>query len=323
MRKIFYITISFLCLTYNINAQKKFNINEYRAEENFRKGIFYYNDTKYLSAVEFFIKALKYNPDFYRAKTWLGKSYYRAGYIENAVNEWQEVVENGGAGNIVINRLNNIFYHIGYSKNLPFIDSYIHHKTIDGNRWDSKKFSQPISLWFNSDNEIFITGLASKTIHQFDPNFNLIDKFTSGKKSFKMPFGFVVDSHDNMIVSDVKKDIVQKINKKGKGIKLIGGSGVKNGEFIGPEGLYIDKRDNIYVADTGNCRIQKFSSKGEFLMKFGRRGKDPGEFYRPTCIAMDDNDNIYVSDHKNKNIQKFDSDGNFIKYVFEEKNQLL
>lgn len=319
MNKLFCYTVTFFLLTFNLQAQKKFNINEYRAEENFKKGVFYYNETKFISAIEFFIKALHYNSDFYHARTWLGKSYYKAGYTGNAIDQWQDVVENGGAENIVINRLNNIFYHIGHVKKLPFINSYVHLKTVSGNKWDERRFSQPISLFVNTDREIFLTCLASKSILHFDPNFNLIKKIKSGKKSFKMPFGFATDSSGNMIISDVKRDIVQKIDKEGKYIFMIGGSGIEDGKFVGPEGICVDRRDNIYVVDTGNCRIQKFTPDGKLLMKFGSHGTEPGEFFRPTGITIDKKNNIYVSDHINRNIQKFDSDGNFIEYIFEEK----
>ncbi|MBU1077220.1 MAG: 6-bladed beta-propeller [Spirochaetes bacterium] len=319
MKKILYLTIVIILFSSNLSAQRKFNINEYRAEENFKKGVYYFNETKFLSSIEFFIKALQYNPDFYKAKLWLGKSYYKAGYKGNAIDEWLEVVENGGADNISINRLNRIFFRIGHLKKLKFIDSYIHLKTINGNRWDSRRFLQPITLLMNRDQEVFITGLASRSILHLDPNYNLIKKISSGIKSFKMPYGFALDSMNNMIISDVKRDIIQKLDKDGKSLFMIGGTGIADGKMVGPESVCVDRNDNIYVVDTGNSRVQKFSPDGKLLMKFGERGSNPGEFYRPTGITLDEENNIYISDHVNKNIQKFDEDGNFLEYVFEDK----
>lgn len=303
----------------NLCGQKKFNINEYNAEKNFERGIFYYHETKFLSAIEFFIKALQYNPEYYRAKIWLGKSYYKAGHLPNAIEEWQDAVNNGGADNIVINRLNNIYYRFSYSKKLLPVDQYIHLKTINGNRWDSSRFLQPISLAINNDQELFITGLASRSVLHFDRNYKKKNKISSGSKSFKMPFNIKLDNFGNMYISDIKRDIVQKFDKNGNHKLTFGGTGVKEGKFAGPEGIAIDRYDNIYVVDTGNCRVQKFSSDGKFLMKFGQRGSLPGQFLRPTGITIDKQGDLYVSDHLQNKIQKFDEDGNFIDYQFEDK----
>ena len=322
MIKIIFLIITFFVSALNLNAgdNKKFNINEYHAEENFKKGVFYYNDTKFLSAGEFFIKSLQYDPEFYRAKTWLGKTYYKAGYMENAIDEWQDVVDQGGADNILIQQLNNIYFRLGNPKKVSPVNSYIHLKTFDGNSWDDNRFLQPMSIFINYNQETFITSLASKFLLHLDANFDLIKKIKKGKKSFKMPFGFIIDSKDDIYVSDVAKDIVQKFDKNGKFILMFGGTGRKDGQFLGPEGMCVDNKDYIYVVDTGNCRIQKFSSDGEFLMKFGRRGEEAGEFFKPTGITIDKHNSIYVSDHVSGNIRKFDSDGNFLEYIFENKS---
>ena len=319
LKKIIIFILLFFLSVLHLGAATIFNINQYRAEENFKKGVYYYNETKFLSANEFFIKALQYNPDFYRAKTWLGNSYFKAGYLPNAISEWRDVVDNGGAGNILINRLNNILYRFKQSGKIPSVKSYVHLKTIDGNSYDSDSFSQPMSLFVNYKNETFITSLASGSLLHFDPNFNLIKKITKGKKSFKMPFGLVLDSQGNLYISDVKREIVQKFDSDGKFKLLIGGKGTENGQFLGPEAICVDKRDNIYVVDMGNCRVQKFSPDGMFLMKFGKKGDGPGEFFKPTGITIDKKNNLYVSDHINRNIQKFDYDGNYIENIFKDK----
>ena len=322
MQKMILFILAFFLCGPNLDARdnKKFNINEYYAEENFKKGVFYYNDTKFLSAAEFFIKSLQYDPEFFRAKAWLGNTYYKAGYVENAIDEWQDVVDQGGADNILIQHLNNIYYQLGNSKKVSRVNSYVHLKTIDGNKWDDRRFLRPMSIFINYNQEAFLTGLASKSVLHFDPNFNLIKGIKKGKKSLKMPFGFAMDSKDNIYISDVKRDIIQKFDKKGKFIDLIGGKGDENGQFLGPEAMCVDSKDDIYVVDTGNCRIQKFSSDGKFLMKFGQRGEYPGEFFKPTGVTIDKKNNLYISDHIKSNIQKFDPDGNFLELIFEDKS---
>lgn len=317
MRKIFVIVFT-LGLALSLYSQRKFDINEYNAEENFKRGVFYYNETKYLSAIEFFIKSLQYKNDFHIARIWLGKAYYRAGYIENAITEWKTAIEAGAGNNILRNRLNNIFFRLGHPEKLKLIQPYVHLKTIDGNRWDSRRFVQPISIYVNDKGDIYVLSLASKSLHIFNQNGKLLKRITGGKKRFKMPFGLAIDSRRNIIISDVRTDVVHKFDKDGKPLLMFGGTGVGDGKFLGPEGIVVDKYDNIYVVDTGNARVQKFSPNGKFLMKFGEKGEKEGQFIRPSGITIDDRGFVYVSDYARKIIQKFDSYGNFIEY-FPEK----
>ncbi len=325
MRKITLILLFFIIVFSNIDlvAKRTFDINEYKAEKNFKKGVYYYNETKFLAAIEFFIKALQYNPDFYMAKIWLGKSYYKAGYLENAIESWREAIKEGGGDNFVREKLNNLFYRLGHPLKFNLIQPYVHLKSISGYRYDSKRFIQPISVYVDYNNDIYVMGLASAFIVKLNQNGDLLQKITGGKKSFKMPFGFTVDSENNIIVSDVKRDIVQKVSKAGKGLLLFGGTGTEDGKFLGPEGVAVDKEDNIYVVDTGNCRVQKFDSNGNFLMKFGERGTDEGEFLKPSGITIDREGNIFVSDNLNKTIQEFDPDGNFIGFFDKKKFHYL
>jgi len=293
-------------LTTNLYSRKEFDIDEYNAEKNFKSGVFYYNETKYLSAIEFFIKSLQSKNDYYQSRIWLGKAYYKAGYINNAITEWETVINQGGGDNLLRMKLNNIFYRIGNHEKIKLIQPYIHLKTIDGNRYDSKSFIQPVSIKVDKDGNTYILSLASKSLHIFNQNGNLLKKITSGKKGFKMPFGLEIDSNGNIIVSDVKLDIVQKFNKYGKPILKFGGTGVGKGKFLGPEGIAIDKYNNIYVVDTGNARVEKFTPDGKFLMTFGEKGEEEGKFLRPSGITLDKEGFIYVSDYAAKNIQKFD-----------------
>ncbi len=318
MKKLIIFTIILFTLS-SLQGKTEFDINKYKSEKNFKNGVYYYNETKFLAAIEYFIKALEYNPEFYPAKIWLGKAYYKAGYIDNAIEEWKEAVNSGGADNFIREKLNNIFFRLGNPLKFNFVNSYIHLKTISGYRYDSKRFIQPIGVYVDYNNDIYVEGLASGFIVKLNQNGDLLKTISGGKKGFKMPFGFAVDNDDNIIVSDVKTDYVQKLDKNGKGIWIIGGSGTKEGKFLGPEGVAVDSDNNIYVVDTGNCRVQKFDSDGNFLMQFGNRGEDEGEFLKPSGIAVDKFNNVYVSDAVLKNIQKFDSDGNFIDYFDKKK----
>ncbi len=307
----------------NLYGKSRFSLDNYKAEKNFKTGVYYYNETKFAAAIEYFVKSLEYNPKFYLAKIWLGKAYFKAGYIDNAIEEWKDAISSGGGDNFTREKLNNIFFKLGNPLKFNFIKPYIHLKTINGYRYDSKRFIQPISVYVDYNNDIYVEGFASGFIVKLNQNGELLTTITGGKKSFKNPFGMVVDSDDNIIVSDVKTDYVQKISKNGKGLWVIGGSGTADGKFLGPEGVAVDKENNIYVVDSGNCRVQKFDSAGNFLMKFGTRGDEEGEFLKPSGITIDKYGNIYVSDNVLKTIQKFDNDGNFINFFNKKRFNYL
>ncbi|MDD5065716.1 MAG: 6-bladed beta-propeller [bacterium] len=319
MRRTTLSILILLTLAHTILAETSFRFDEYKSEDFFKRGFFYYSETKYTPAVEFFIKSLQYNPNFFPAKIWLGKAYRKAGYLSSTMETWQEVVDNGGADNTLIDKLNNMYFRVGRPDKRNLIKPYSHFRTIDGRKWDGKSFSQPVAVYADENNGVFITGLASRAILRLDPNDKVIKKYTSGRKSFKMPYGFALDARAHIIVSDVKRDRIEKISKTGELLFTSGGTGTGDGRFLGPEGICVDIYNNILVADTGNCRVQKFSPEGVFMMKFGSKGDEAGQFLKPTSVTVDEKNNIYVGDAVNMNIQKFDEDGNFLEYVFGDK----
>ncbi len=300
-------------------GQTSFKFNEYKAEDNFKRGVFYYNETKYVTASEFFIKALQYNPQFNEAKIWLGKSYFKSGYFASSIETWQEVIDEGGADNYLIDKLNSIYYRMGKVEKRTLIKPYVHLRTIKGDVWRNGRFTQPITLFEDENNDLYITGLGSRSILRLDPNFNLIKSYRGTSPSFKMPYGLAIDQSGNIVASDVKTDTIQKFTKQGAPIFTVGGRGTTNGKFLGPEALCIDRYNNILVIDTGNSRIQKLSPQGDFMMSFGEKGDENGQLMKPSGITLDNENNIYVADALNKNIQKFDEDGNFIETVFGDK----
>lgn len=300
-------------------AKTSFRFDEYNAEANFKRGVYYYNETKYLPAAEFFIKALQHHPRFYPAMVWLGKAYFKAGYLDNALSSWQDAVDAGGADNFIIEKLNNVYFRLGRADQKNLIRPYVHFRTIDGNMWDAKRFSQPVSVIPEGENGLLISALASRFVLHLDANDKVLHKYAAGKKSFQMPYGLALDQAGNIIVSDLKRDRVEKLSRKGKLLFSSGGTGTADGRFLGPEALCVDRYNNILVVDVGNCRVQKLSPEGRFMMKFGSQGDEEGLFLKPSGITADQENNIYVSDGEKLNIQKFDEDGNYLETVFGDK----
>jgi tripartite motif-containing protein 71 len=133
-----------------------------------------------------------------------------------------------------------------------------------------------------------------------------------GDGQFMAPTGIALDSSDNVYVTDLSRNNIQKFTSDGQFITKWGTQGVGDGQFMAPTGIALDSSDNVYVTQLGSAYVQKFTSDGQFITKWGTRGSNDGQFGNPGGIAVDQSSNVYVVDQHNNRIQKFTSDGNFI-----------
>jgi tripartite motif-containing protein 71 len=146
--------------------------------------------------------------------------------------------------------------------------------------------------------------------------------FGEEEGQFISPLGLTVDSENNIYVTDIALNRIQKFTSEGDLISQWGGAGKGDGQFDTPWGIAIDNEDNVYVSDMFNDRIQKFTSDGEFITRWSTRLKGPWRLVSmPQGLAVDHDGNVYVY-HVSQllpflglpksYIQKFDSEGLFI-----------
>ena len=285
-----------------------------KAKEHFKKGFIFYNRTQYLSAVEFFRKAVSEYPEYYTAREYLARSYKLAGFVNEAIKEW-ELLANMTSNNVsVTNKLEALRYRIFSevqeklsigSMELVFSDVY---NSVNMGRY---RFSKPIDMAVDSEKNIYITSFYSGKLVKLSPNGEGLSIFDKGAGT---RFYGVACGKDMICVSDYKDDTVHILDKNLNFIKSFGSTGNNTGEFRGPKGLGLDKDANIYVIDSGNHRVQKFDKDGKFILKFGEPGEYEAQLDNPSNIYIDDN-TIYVSDTGNKRIACFDDSGNFIKNI--------
>ena len=126
------------------------------------------------------------------------------------------------------------------------------------------------------------------------------------------PCAVVVDSKENLYLSDEGSHTISVCSKEGEDLGIWGEYGEGEGQLNRPSGLAVDSQDNLFVVDTLNHRVQKFTGDGRFLLSWGRFGEGECEFNMPWGIAIDELDDVYVSDWRNDRIQKLTSDGQFI-----------
>ena len=129
---------------------------------------------------------------------------------------------------------------------------------------------------------------------------------------FVWPAALIMDTEENLWVSDEATNKISCITTEGKVLCQWGEFGEADGQLNRPSGLAFDGNGDIYVSDTLNHRIQKFTTDGKFLLNWGTQGVSKGEFDMPWGIALDELGDVYVADWRNDRIQKFSSDGEFI-----------
>jgi DNA-binding beta-propeller fold protein YncE len=146
---------------------------------------------------------------------------------------------------------------------------------------------------------------------------------------FNSPTGIVIDSRQNIFVTDTYNHRVQKFDLQGNFIKEWGKynpvsvirsffsflmSPGGEGDLNYPTRIAVGLNDTLYVSDAYNNRVVVYSTAGEFLYQFGGIGFLGGSFRVSSGIASDKKGNLYVADFYNHRIQVFTADG----YFFDE-----
>ena len=133
-----------------------------------------------------------------------------------------------------------------------------------------------------------------------------------GAGQFIWPFALVLDSDENLFVSDSATHRISAMTREGEPLDGWGEHGSGDGQIDRPAGIAFDADENLYVVDTMNHRVQKFTKDGKFLMKWGGYGSGDGALNMPWGIAVDELGDVYVADWRNDRVQKFRGDGEFI-----------
>jgi DNA-binding beta-propeller fold protein YncE len=129
-----------------------------------------------------------------------------------------------------------------------------------------------------------------------------------------------VDPAGNVYVVDSENNRIQKFDRTGELLQVIGGNGPGDdghgfdpGQFHDPYGIALDAQGFIYVTDTANQRVQKLDPEGSVVATWGGQGSAAGQFDRPLGIALNSAaGTLYVADRQNGRIQMFDLDGQFL-----------
>jgi len=289
------------------------------AEEFFNQGVVHYNHQEYEAAIEFLRKSLGKAPDDMTARFFLGMSYYRAGFEENALFQFNTIIENEqGSGTLKTLASQLIgFMNVKQiaAQQRKKSDDYALNLELTGNPIGKYHLTKVTGIDVDENGNIYAAGFGSKIALKLSPEGIPLLQYVHPKITPGRLFDIAVDSRGDVYISDFTNDTVYMFSNNGKYIRNIGTSGFDEGQFFGPTALTLDLDDNLYVIDSGNMRIQKFTPDGVFLLAFGKKGSKDGDFGNPSGIAVDYRGRIFVADHEKKTIGVYDKSGNFISYL--------
>lgn len=199
----------------------------------------------------------------------------------------------------------------------------------------SAKFSSPIGIAVDSQNNLYVADSGNSKIRKITPNgvvstlagsiYGVADGMGTDAQ-FTYPNGMNVDNLGNLYVTDftdsyLDSQLIRKISPDGMVTTLAGsvqgfqnGSGA-NAQFSGPRGITIDNQDNVYVTDSDNNKIRKISPSGVVSTFAGSTFGDTdgigtdAKFNEPQGITIDSRGNLYVVDRNNHKIRKITPNG--------------
>ncbi|MCX8057845.1 MAG: hypothetical protein N3A58_00325 [Spirochaetes bacterium] len=306
LKFLFLVFISLFFISQN-------NADLVKADINRKEGILFYNSEFYQQAILALKKSVSFNPKDFLARYFLGWSYYKSGFIQNALVEWQNLKELGFEDQQLENMVNNIMFQEGKLTKDIKIDQFTFFSKINGKKLKDSFFIWPLGLDVDPRNNVYFASHRAYSVMELvngevKRSINIFGKFLG------YPYDVVFNENDNtMYVSDYKNNVIYKLTKNGTILKKIGLDNNKKSILNGPAGIAIDNEGQIYCIDQGNNRVVKFDKDGNFLFYFGEYGEEYGKFFKPIDIVFDSTRKVlYISNNYNKRVDVFDLWGNYI-----------
>jgi sugar lactone lactonase YvrE len=197
-------------------------------------------------------------------------------------------------------------------------------------------FRSVLGMVHDSAGNLFVTDSSNHTIRKITPA-GVVSTYagaagvlgnTNGAAlvaRFYSPSGIVIDSGDNLFVTEFGNHTIRKITPAGVVSTFAGSPGVPGAtdatgtaaRFLGPAGLAIDAANNLYVADSNNNTIRKITSAGAVTTVAGlarTSGIADGtgtaaRFNLPIGITSDNTGTLYVADTFNHIVRKISPAG--------------
>ncbi|MDR3192091.1 MAG: NHL repeat-containing protein, partial [Treponema sp.] len=300
------------------------------AREEFRLGVQAYNRFSFNAAISSFERALFYRPTEPLILDWLGRSYYRSGLEEIALNQWQAAVQGYGEtapeSLVLRSRMEIVRNRRGVLTRVDEDNRYVEAGRYLGRYDDVVSWRQPTAALALEDGTAWIVAYGSNEILRIDPNGLIRQRRRGPINGFDRPYDLARGEDGRLFLSEFRGGRISVLDGDGQWLYYIGSKGLGDGQLMGPQNLALDEEGYLYVVDYGNRRIVKFDPAGDFIMSFagrntiGETGVSGDTFpglLSPTGIAAG-NGRIFVAESSSGRIFSFDHNGQFLGVVIDE-----
>lgn len=290
---------------------QKIDLDQVDALDNLRMGIVSFHSGEFNKAILSLEKSLSFKPDWEVTRLWLGNAYFKAGFTDQALSYWKNILAKGGGSTTLKVRVDNLLYRRNMGPLLKGNSRYVTYHEIKGITADYTLFSRPGSLVPDDDGGIYVTSFGSNEVLRISANGVKTLTISGGIQGIDHPMD-IIKTDTYLFFSAYGSDQIIRTNFKGGEILRFGSSGTGPGQFLGPQYITSDSSGYIYVTDEGNKRISKFTDDGTYVFSFGEKRGSFNGLLEPTGIAYSNN-TLLVADRQKAVLYLFDKSGNYLR----------
>ena len=278
-----------------------------QAEQKLSDGVRAYHRGFYNESILSCLTSISFRPDVILTRQWLARANYKSGFVEEALREWESIIQSGQGDSMLENWVNLLRLRRGLGEELREKGKFVYLTEINSQQTGFYPYEKPTSVKITDDGTIYLVAWASHEILKLSSNHTVMQVIKGGLPGFDFPFDILI-TEEALYVTEYWGDRVAICTLSGEKKATFGKKGRNEGELIGPQYLAADGKGYLYVTDWGNKRISKFDLSGNFILSFSREG------IQPTGIAVH-NERVYIADRNGKGVAVFDLSGNFIQYL--------
>ncbi len=286
-----------------------FNYNKSKSKEISIQALNAYELKFYFLAIDKFIQSLSYNSKNAAARYYLGKAYLRAGFLDNAVQEWQTLHDLNLGWPMLQDKIAAAQADPAGMPAFDLTSNYSYVYSVRGGFLSKLRFYNPTDILYDSTNHMLIADEQAGIVIKTDSN----GRFVNAVMTVPKPFGIVL-SKNRLYITDRKNNTLFMYSSDFSKIKQAGGHGQGPGQFLSIRYAAADVEGNIYVCDELNRRVQKFSADLVFIRSYGEHG--PHRLERPYGLAMEAaTRRLLVLDVRRNAIMVYQNDGAFVEHI--------